>query len=482
MRAKSFRCIAMADSCSDSDDVERVLRGPYALPGGRGYLTPQNRKTIKQEFDCTAQTRRRDGWDERMLTVRGHQEEVDAAVIATWKMIEDNNKDVPHRQHHGQQPPRGPPQARAQRQEVKRELLPQLPAPPPPPPMQPPGFPPPFSPVAMQFPHEPMMNFWMRSNMPTWQTTCVTCCTVFGTLYCPGCGSHYSISTAHIDSNIACAAAASSADEQPEQDSQVKKDEDEEVAQRLFDLADKIATKKMQQSSADKRKAVGDASIDHKKSKVVDDEEPPPAPPIVSTMTKSSVPSQPRHPPPKAKLVIRLMTMGCFGLDKDDPDLAQHVWNEYKKSHEETYGPLTFLSNCIPFYEPGKKATKHTGRHAFTIQAFVFHPCFEDWLRKQKAFINRLFGKNRRSSVAAIAQFCEHGKHRSVAGDTVLRFILEEEGSSCLAVIGSIHTFMQHHIQTFKHSNFHRSPHTYTYCFTYANTKSCTYTHTFIYS
>jgi hypothetical protein len=63
----------MLELSSDEDEEEiKALYGPQALPGnGKGLVTAEQRKLIIAHTECSAATRKRDGWPCRMLTVWG---------------------------------------------------------------------------------------------------------------------------------------------------------------------------------------------------------------------------------------------------------------------------------------------------------------------------------------------------------------------------------------------------------------------------
>lgn len=74
----------------ESDEDVVALYGPKPLPGtGRGGIKGQQRKLIEAETGCKVATRKRDGWECRMLTIAGPAEKLQRAKqMATAFILE----------------------------------------------------------------------------------------------------------------------------------------------------------------------------------------------------------------------------------------------------------------------------------------------------------------------------------------------------------------------------------------------------------
>ena len=112
-------------------------------------------------------------------------------------------------------------------------------------------------------------------------------------------------------------------------------------------------------------------------------------------------------------------------------DTAKNVRIDFDEYYSKWFGEVDILLDNTGFSDPQAKHDKsglknHTGQHDEIIKRVVDHDIFESWLedahRQMKSAI-LLTKKN-----LVIVSMCNHGRHRSVAGSLVMKYILTQLG------------------------------------------------------
>ena len=114
----------------DEEDPLVAIYGPAKIPGtGRGIIKACQRELIEGATGCRAATRKRDGWESRMLTISGPPMKIQTAkAMAVAFLLENQKNDVPEGDTPGSEadPQSTPKQAQipksnAERRKRKRE-------------------------------------------------------------------------------------------------------------------------------------------------------------------------------------------------------------------------------------------------------------------------------------------------------------------------------------------------------------------------
>ena len=125
-----------------------------------------------------------------------------------------------------------------------------------------------------------------------------------------------------------------------------------------------------------------------------------------------------------------------FGLETSAWTLSRGAHSQV--SYVDIAANLQHMRNVKPdiildtrhFQDPDRWVLplRHSGRHHKIVKSFMANKHFKPWLKNAKECIMRRLKEDKSLTIAT---FCRRGKHRSVAGVQILKYLLEAEGFEC---------------------------------------------------
>ena len=150
-------------------------------------------------------------------------------------------------------------------------------------------------------------------------------------------------------------------------------------------------------------------------------------------------PEPPPPPPPPVVVPRRRVVLATYGALIPLPGKTQPIRHRVKDMDRRTIlecllaDGLPWLClesrvydiKCRLLHAPRSK-TRHVGWHPEIIDRITWHPQFCQWLRRQHRLVARALSGD--VVVPVFALWCNKGRHRSVAGAAILRYVLETQG------------------------------------------------------